>query len=139
MSIILDGAAFYAKVENIRQELIANNELDSLVVVMGKPSEEENERPHSTDFFLWLLNYEFRDTVFAVTENKLVFLVSPKKAKCLKTMDIPEGYCGPAVELIEYDLKTGNLGEYISQLFNSAPLGKKTGYFSADKEDSKLT
>jgi len=41
--------------------------------------------------------------------------------------------------LIEYDLKTGNLGEYISKLFNSAPLGKKTGYFSADKEDSKLT
>jgi nucleosome binding factor SPN SPT16 subunit len=54
-------------------------------------------------------------------------------------MKVPEGYSGPAIELIEYDLKTGDLSDYISKLVAAGSIGKKTGCFKTDKEDSKLT
>jgi hypothetical protein len=54
-------------------------------------------------------------------------------------MKVPEGYSGPAIELIEYDLKTGNLSDYISKFITAGSVGKKTGCFKTDKEDSKLT
>jgi hypothetical protein len=73
-----------------------------------------------------------------VSENKIVFLLSSKKAKFMNAMKVPEGYSGPAVELLEYDPKTTDLSAPISKLV-SGSIGKNTGCFKADKDDGNLT
>jgi len=55
-------------------------------------------------------------------------------------METPTSYSGPTVELIEYDVKQADaLPEMVNKLVGQVSLGKKTGCFKADKEDSKLT
>jgi hypothetical protein len=85
-----------------------------------------------------------------VSESKVVFLLSSKKgkyctlilklslAKFMNAMKVPEGYSGPAVELLEYDPKSTDLTASISKLV-SGSIGKNTGCFKADKEDGNLT
>jgi nucleosome binding factor SPN SPT16 subunit len=46
-------------------------------------------------YSLWLLNWEFTDTLLVMTQTKTVFAVSQKKAKLLREMKQPEGYKGP--------------------------------------------
>jgi len=65
-----------------------------LVLVLGKAS-DSNERLNTSNFFLWLLNYEFSDTVMMLTPNAILFAVSPKKKALLEGMEIPMNYEGP--------------------------------------------
>jgi len=52
---------------------------------MGKTS-EDSSRPLTSDFFLWLLDYEFSDTIFLMTKTKAIFAVSAKKKELLEKM-----------------------------------------------------
>jgi len=56
---------------------------------MGKVN-EDSLRPNTADFFLWLLNFEFSDTVLLITREKIVFAVSQKKKQLLEAMQKPE-------------------------------------------------
>ena len=38
-------------------------------------------------YSLWLLNYEFADTILAISEDQVIFVLSPKKGKLL-TFDL---------------------------------------------------
>lgn len=55
---------------------------DALLVVMGKVREDPM-RHKTVEFFIWLLNYEFSDTIVLFTKQKIVFAVSAKKKALL--------------------------------------------------------
>jgi len=63
-------------------------------MVMGKIS-DGIKRPKTSDFFVWLLNYDFPETILLITKEKIVFAVSPKKKRMLEVMETPMDYKGP--------------------------------------------
>lgn len=63
---------------------------------MGKVREDPI-RIQSVDFFIWLLGYEFSDTIVLLTREKAIFAVSSKKKSLLEAMKTPEDYDGPAI------------------------------------------
>jgi nucleosome binding factor SPN SPT16 subunit len=68
---------------------------------------------------IWLLSYEFSDTIVLFTRNKVVFAVSAKKKALLDDMKKPDDYGGPEVEIVQKDSKTENLGEFIDNLLTT--------------------
>jgi nucleosome binding factor SPN SPT16 subunit len=48
-------------------------------------------RQSTQDFFVWLLGYEFSDTLVLFTKEKVVFAVSQKKKALLEVVRKPEG------------------------------------------------
>jgi nucleosome binding factor SPN SPT16 subunit len=96
---------------------------------MGK-TRDDTLRPATSDFFLWLLNYEFADTIMGISEKQIVFALSAKKAKIMRTMEAPSGYSGPKPELIEYDIKTDPVADVVKKFTASGILSsQKVGVF----------
>jgi len=54
-------------------------------------------------FHLWLLAFEFSETVIGISREKLVVLTSNRKKQILDKMVVPESYKGPKVEVILRD------------------------------------
>jgi nucleosome binding factor SPN SPT16 subunit len=52
---------------------------------MGK-RRDEPIRVSTVDFFLWLLNYEFPDTVLVISKKSAIFATSQKKSKSTKLL-----------------------------------------------------
>lgn len=113
---------------------------DALLVVMGKVREDPL-RVSSVEFFIWLLSYEFSDTVVLFTRNKVVFAVSAKKKALLDQMKKPDDYSGPEVEIVQKDSKTDNLGDFIDNLLTTnITSGNNVAMFKKiDEEDGDLT
>lgn len=53
---------------------------------VGSAAEDENPYSKSTSLQIWLLGYEFPDTVLALTETGFVFLTSAKKGAILESL-----------------------------------------------------
>lgn len=97
-------------------------------------------RPLTSDFFIWLLNYDFPETILLITKEKIVFAVSPKKKQLLEAMEIPMNYKGPQLEILVRDPKQDNTTDVIEKLFayiKARPA--KVGVFLKDQEDGDLT
>ena len=89
---------------------------------------------------IWLLSYEFSDTVVLFTRNKVVFAVSAKKKALLDDMKKPDDYSGPEVEIVQKDSKTDNLNEFIDNLLTTNITGNNVAMFKKnDEEDGDLT
>jgi nucleosome binding factor SPN SPT16 subunit len=113
--------------------------MKSAVIVMGK-TREDALRPYTSDFFLWLLNYEFADTIMGISEKNIVFALSPKKAKIMRTMEAPSGYSGPKLQLIEYDIKNDYVATVVKKFVKTGVLSPgQVGVFQKDKEDGNIT
>ena len=54
-------------------------------------------------FHLWLLAFEFSETIIGISKNKAVFLTSKRKKEILEKMETPANYSGPKVEIILRD------------------------------------
>mmetsp|Transcript_21383 Transcript_21383/g.28675 ORF Transcript_21383/g.28675 Transcript_21383/m.28675 type:complete len:81 (+) Transcript_21383:184-426(+) len=54
---------------------------------------------------MWLLHWEFSDTIIMMLQDKVIFGVSPKKASLLSAMQLPEGYNGPSLQILSRNLK----------------------------------
>mmetsp|Transcript_1813 Transcript_1813/g.2418 ORF Transcript_1813/g.2418 Transcript_1813/m.2418 type:complete len:126 (-) Transcript_1813:2673-3050(-) len=102
-SVVLDASSFYAKLDKIAKAWSkAPHVPDAMAVVMSKVSEDP-QRINTVDFFIWLLGYEFSDTLLVVSPHQAVFAVSPKKAALLEAMEKPPGYSGPGLKVIVKD------------------------------------
>lgn len=90
---------------------------------------------------IWLLSYEFSDTIVLFTRNKVVFAVSAKKKALLDQMKKPDDYSGPEVEIVQKDSKTDNLGDFIDNLLTTnITSGNNVAMFKkVDEEDGDLT
>lgn len=110
----LNGPVIYQKLKkivSIWKNLPADQSPDALVVVMGK-RRDEPIRVSTVDFFLWLLNYEFPDTVLVISKKSAIFATSQKKKTLLEEMKQPDNYDGPDLKVV---VKDNNLeGEALS-------------------------
>lgn len=66
-------------------------------------------------------------------------MVSPRKAKIIKNMKIPDGYTGPHLELIECDMKKDPLPSMIEKFQDTGVVKGTVGIFQNDKEDGEFT
>ena len=90
---------------------------------------------------IWLLSYEFSETIVLFTRQKVIFAVSAKKKALLDQMKKPDDYTGPQVEIVQKDSKTDNLGELIDNLLTTNITdGNNVAMFKKiDEEDGDLT
>lgn len=84
---------------------------------------------------LWLLSYEFSETVITLAKDKIVVLTSNRKKVLLDEMKAPDGYKGVHVEVVlrdpNQDKQAENFDAYIKQALHG--IGKKTiGMFSGE-------
>ena len=56
---------------------------------------DETNQPKTSQLHLWLMSYEFSETVIVVTKEKIAVLTSRRKKVLLEQMEVPEGYSGP--------------------------------------------
>jgi len=93
---------------------------DALLVVMGKVSDDPL-RKETSDFFLWLLNYEFSDTILLLTRDKVIFAVSPKKSKLLEQIDVPEALKTMQLVIVRRDPKVDPIKDTIAKVMDHLP------------------
>lgn len=68
--------------------------------MQGKVNDEDLLRPETAEFIMWLLHWEFSDTIILLLKKKIIFGVSPKKAQLLSSMETPDGYDGPSLQIM---------------------------------------
>jgi nucleosome binding factor SPN SPT16 subunit len=108
---------------------------------MGKVKDEP-ERPATSDFIMWLLLWEFSDTIVIFLKEKVIFAVSPRKAKLLEAMkqDAAIDFKGPTLEIITRDMKAEPIPEFVKKVLAEVPeTVTKFGYFKNDKVDGDLS
>mmetsp|Transcript_6583 Transcript_6583/g.4746 ORF Transcript_6583/g.4746 Transcript_6583/m.4746 type:complete len:133 (+) Transcript_6583:48-446(+) len=119
--IKLDGQTFYNKLAKIQKTWNeAPMAQDALLVVMGKVSDDPL-RKETSDFFLWLLNYEFSDTILLLTRDKVIFAVSPKKSKLLEQIDVPEALKTMQLVIVRRDPKVDPIKDTIAKVMDHLP------------------
>lgn len=69
-----------------------------MLFYIGK--EQQDSRSRTYDFFIWLFNYLFLDTIMLVSHDKIVFAAAQRKIALLSEGEVPESYTGPKVEFI---------------------------------------
>ena len=55
-----------------------------MLIPMGQVSEYTGISKKSNTLASWLLGYEFADTIILITEDKVVFLATPRKGNKMK-------------------------------------------------------
>jgi len=99
-------------------------------------------RPLTSDFFLWLLDYEFADTIMLITKAKVIFAVSQKKKELLEKMEVPADYDGPKLEIVLRTLKpVDNTDDVISSVLSNLKHTKagKIAIYQKDQPDGDIT
>ena len=79
-----------------------------MLVNLGVVKEDETS-PKTCLFHLWLLAFEFSETIMGFTRERCVILTSNRKKKILEEMKKPENYEGPPLEIILRDPNTKDL------------------------------
>ena len=77
------------------------------MVTLGVVKGEDSTQQKTSQFHLWLLAYEFSETIVIVTPEKVVFLTSKRKKILLEEMEKPEGYEGPQVTVVLREASEG--------------------------------
>jgi nucleosome binding factor SPN SPT16 subunit len=89
--MMLEGKLFHKRVQTLinywknNQEEFGN--ADSLLFVTGT-SDDEISYQKTISLQIWLLGYEFPETLVLITMDKVYFVTSQKKGKILETLDI---------------------------------------------------
>ena len=81
---------------------------------------DESMQPKTSSLHLWLMAYEFSETIMIVTKSKVAFLTSRRKKTLLEQMEKPADYKGPALEVILREPNAEKLNDNFDQLLKSA-------------------
>uniref|UniRef100_A0A060T472 FACT complex subunit n=1 Tax=Blastobotrys adeninivorans TaxID=409370 RepID=A0A060T472_BLAAD len=88
-TVQIDNATFKKRVHHLQRKLGSEpalfNSAQSVVVIMGKP-DEENLYRKSSSLHTWLLGYEFTSTAIAITKQKVIIITSAAKVKHLEPL-----------------------------------------------------
>ncbi|ORZ39360.1 FACT complex component Spt16 [Catenaria anguillulae PL171] len=135
----IDTRAFHARALALAQafrdlpHLFGN--ADTLIIAVGA-SDEENPYQKAPALQLWLLGYEFTDTVFALLrDGSLLILTSAKKATYLEPLTAVAG--GIKMTLMHRTKDDSKLPE-LFDLCKASGQGKTIGTFSRDKMSGKF-
>ena len=85
MSIELNATTFKEKLEKFCQ--VADSET-AYVFTLGTVQDDVVLQPKTSLFHLWLLQYEFSETAFAIYKQKAYFLTSKRKQVLLTKMNL---------------------------------------------------
>ena len=56
---------------------------------------DDTSQPKTSQLHLWLMSYEFSETVIILTKLKIAVLTSRRKKVLLEQMEVPQDYQGP--------------------------------------------
>lgn len=84
MEVVIDSERLFSRLERIRQHWQANKDdlysgADALCVPMGSAKEQEGVYSKASSMHLYLLNYEFPDSLILLVDSKLYFMATAKK------------------------------------------------------------
>lgn len=89
---------------------------------------------------MWLLHWEFSDTIILMLKDKIIFGVSPKKASLLNSMQVPEGYSGPTLQILSRNLKQEEVPAFVKRVLAEVPdTIQKVAIFQKDRIDGDLS
>mgnify|MGYP003384961126 CR=1 FL=1 len=82
--VVIDAALFATRLKKLHSNFVANKESgwngsDSLCIAMGASSEEELNYSKSSALHLYLLGFEFSDSVIVLTKTTFCFMATNKK------------------------------------------------------------
>jgi len=89
MEVIIDAELFSTRLKKLHTSFISNKEAwngaDVLCVPMGASSDEELNYSKSSALHLYLLGYEFSDSILILTKNTVCFMATAKKCGLIET------------------------------------------------------
>jgi nucleosome binding factor SPN SPT16 subunit len=102
-SVEIKGQAFYDKVKRF-YDTWAKPEYDfgSFCFILGTVKDDTRQE-RTSQLHLWLLSYEFSETIITIQKDKICVLTSNRKKTLLDEMKAPESYKGPMVEVVLRD------------------------------------
>jgi nucleosome binding factor SPN SPT16 subunit len=99
----IKGQAFYDKIKRFYDTWDkSESDFGSFCFILGTVK-DDTRQDKTSQLHLWLLSYEFSETVMTFNRKKIVVLTSNRKKQLLDEMKAPEGYKGPIVEVILRD------------------------------------
>ncbi|KAJ1819957.1 FACT complex subunit spt16, partial [Coemansia sp. RSA 2598] len=112
------------------------SDVDSVLVLQGR-SDETNPYTKTIAIQMWLLGYEFPNTLILLTSDKVYIIASQKKAKILEALQGASG--GVPIEILVH----GKDGAKNQEMFDKTiavikGCGSRVGTIAADKSSGKL-
>jgi nucleosome binding factor SPN SPT16 subunit len=114
------------------------NSADFLLVPVGSADEDENPYSKGTSLQIWLLGYEFPDTVMAVTENGFVFMTSAKKGSILESLVDAKGVPIQIIKRSKDAEENAKLYPEFFSLLSKSFDGKKMGVLAKENPSGKF-
>ena len=81
---------------------------------------DESMQPKTSSLHLWLMAYEFSETIMILTKSKVVFLTSKRKKLLLENMDKPKEYDNFELDVILREANQEKQNENFDQLLKAA-------------------
>ena len=93
--IEIKGQAFYDKIKRFYDVWTQPSyDFGAFCFILGQVKDDTRQEKTS-QLHLWLLSYEFSETVITFNKSKIVVLTSNRKKILLDEMKAPDGYEGP--------------------------------------------
>ena len=113
---------------------------DAVTIPLGPLSSDVNYSKSSA-LHLYLLGYEFPDSVIVITKRKFYFMATDRKLRYLRDALIPfQNENTPKIILLEKSKDEGQNREHMNELINAMrkDKGKKIGTFIKQQFDGKF-
>ena len=114
MSVSIKSQSFYDKLRRLLR-ILPSTDFCALVIALGVVKGDESYQQKTSQFHLWLLSYEFSETIMVLSEKTCVFLTSKRKKVLLEGMVRPDDFDGPQVKVI---LREGGKDERSEEMFD---------------------
>ena len=118
--IEIKGKTFFEKIQRLsRPFLNEKQEFEALMFSLGVVK-DESMQPKTSSLHLWLMAYEFSETIMILTKNKVVFLTSKRKKLLLENMEKPKDCESFDLEVILREANQEKQNENFDQLIKAA-------------------
>ena len=124
MSIKLNAELFQEKLARFTALCDSNS---TYVFVLGAVTQEDNAQPLTSQFHLWLLTYEFSETIISIKNNEVYFLTSKRKLALIQNMNLPNVKVTERDASTQAEAQTKNFQAYLKNidLTNAASFPEK--------------
>ncbi|KAL7754343.1 FACT complex subunit spt16 [Sorochytrium milnesiophthora] len=143
MAVEIDAAAFHRRASALISAWQSSSDetirdLDALLITVGA-ADEQNLYAKNACTQVWLLGYEFTDTVFAITRDKTFYVVtSQKKATYLESLENSGQTKVVLLRRTKNEADNAQLNSQLVEKLAASGRGKQLGTFVKDKPQSKF-
>ncbi|KAJ2779160.1 FACT complex subunit spt16 [Coemansia interrupta] len=130
----LDAAAFHRRAKRLTNS-VKKADVDSILILQGR-SDENHPYTKTIATQMWLLGYEFPNTLILVTSDKIYVVASQKKAKILEALKSTPG--GVPIEIFVHGKDAAKNQEIFNQTISvMKSSGAKLGVIAKDSPSGK--